>query len=57
MKIEEISLLAQLVDSTDLAARKLETFFQKRDVKNFNKAKEEILAFQKQISKILENGA
>lgn len=54
MKAEDLSLLAQLIESMNLTAKELEKAFEKKDLEKFKKAKEEILKFQKQISEILE---
>jgi len=54
MKREELTLLAQLVESTDSAAKELESALKERNGEKFKKSKSEILRFQKQIAKILE---
>jgi len=54
MKAENLNLLAQLIESMNLAVKEFEKAFEKKDLEKFKKAKEEILKFQKQISEILE---
>jgi len=53
MKYEEITMLSQLIDSIELAYKKLETAFEKKDSENFDKAKKEIIRFHLQINEVL----
>jgi len=52
MKSEDLIAILQLLKSMQETTEKLEKAMNKRDVENFNKAKEEILRFQKEIVKI-----
>ena len=53
MKAEDLNSVAQLIESMDIAAIKLETALEKKDPEEFRKIKMEILKFQKQISELL----
>jgi hypothetical protein len=53
MKTEDMSLLLQLVSSMDLASQELEKAVEKKDAEKFKKVKEEILNFQRQITKLI----
>ncbi|MEK6935853.1 MAG: hypothetical protein AABW67_03630 [Nanoarchaeota archaeon] len=54
MKIEELQILAQLIDSTNSAIEKIEHSYGKNDVEEFAQAKQTILNFNKKISEIIE---
>ena len=56
MKIEELQILAQLIDSIDSGVERIEHSYGKNDVEEFSKAKEIILNFNKKISEIIKNG-
>lgn len=47
---EDITVLKQLIDSLDEAEQKLETFYNKNDPENFNKAKKFITDIVNKIS-------
>jgi len=51
MDLIELQLLAQLIDTIDIAADKLGKSYEKKDSEGFYNAKKTILEFQKQISK------
>ena len=53
MRAEDLSLIAQLVESMNLATQELEKALEEKNAARFKKAKLEILKFQKQIDKIL----
>ncbi len=53
MEIENLKLLAQLIDSEENACNELEQAFKERNSKRIKEIKEEFLNLQKQISKIL----
>jgi len=52
--LEQLQILAQLVDSTELSIDKLEIAYQNNDSENFEKAKKTIFSFQQKISEIIE---
>jgi hypothetical protein len=52
---ETITLIAQLIHSQEEAAKELEKAIKSNDYGRINQIKQEILLFQKQISKTLEN--
>ena len=54
MKAEDLTLVAQLIESMDLASRELEKALEKKDTERFKKVKSEILKFQKQISELIK---
>lgn len=54
MNLENINLLAQIIESMEASSRILETAFVRRDVDKFKKSKEEILKLQKQISEVMK---
>lgn len=57
MKIEELQILAQLIDSTESAVGRIEHSYGKNDVEEFTQAKQTILNFNKKISEIIkQNG-
>jgi len=51
MDLIQLQLLAQLIDSIDIAANKFGKSYEKKDSEGFYKAKKTILEFQKEISK------
>jgi len=53
MKVDDLNLLIQTVESMELATKGLEKALEKGNVENFKKYKLEILKFQKQISELL----
>ena len=53
MNVEEIQILAQLIEAMDDSLRRLEEYYEKKDIENFNKAKKNILDFQEKIDRIL----
>ena len=54
MKAEDLTLIAQLVNSMELAYLKLEKAFEKKNVERIREAKEEVLKFQKQINGLID---
>ena len=50
---EELSIVAQLILAQEEAAKKLEEFYDRKDIENFRKTKAELENFQKQLSDIL----
>ncbi|MBD3253016.1 hypothetical protein GF386_04750 [Candidatus Pacearchaeota archaeon] len=52
--LNELQVLAQLVDNSDIILGKLEKAFNKKDAKGFNEAKKEILEIQRKISDIVK---
>ena len=53
MLVENINLVAQLLDSMELASKELEDALKKNDVEKFQKVKAELLRFQKQMEERL----
>lgn len=51
--INTAQILAQLIEAMQDSLKKLEEYYGKRDIENFNKSKKAILEFQKQIAQIL----
>lgn len=54
--LERLQILAQLVDSIEIAIDKLETAYQDNDSENFGKSKQVIFDFQQKISEIIREG-
>ena len=54
MDDQDILLLAQLVDAIKDAEKRLEEYYNKGDIENFNSAKLQILDFRKKIADILK---
>lgn len=54
MNVEEIQILAQLIEAMNDSERKLEEYYQKRDIENFKKSKKSLLDFQRQIADMLK---
>ena len=54
MKPGDLNLMSQLIESMNLAVEEMEKAVEKKDVKGFEKAKSEILRFQRQISELLK---
>ena len=50
----QLQLLAQLIDSIEIAIEKLGDAYQKKDSEKFYKSKKAILGFQKEISRQLK---
>ena len=53
--LQELEIIAQLVDSMEIALDSLEKSYSEKDAEKFNKLKEEILKFQSKINEILNN--
>ena len=53
MKVEDLGLLAQLIESMDLSVKELEKVLARKDAEKIKIAKNEILKFQREIFKIL----
>ena len=49
MNLQELQLLAQLIDSMDIAVEKLGKAYQKKDSEEFYKSKKSMIDFQKEI--------
>jgi len=54
MKPEELSILVQLIESLEMAVKKLEDSLNSGDGEKTKKIKEEILSFQREIAKIIK---
>lgn len=52
--LEQLQILAQLVDSMEMAIDKLEKSYQNNDSENFQKSKKTISDFQQKILEIIE---
>ena len=52
--LEQLQILAQLVDSMEIAIDKLEKSYQNNDSENFQKSKKTISDFQQKILEIIE---
>ncbi|MDD5191965.1 MAG: hypothetical protein PHH54_04925 [Candidatus Nanoarchaeia archaeon] len=52
--LEHLQLLAQLIDSMEVAINRLERAYQDNDSENFEKAKKVIFDFYQRISEITE---
>jgi hypothetical protein len=52
MDLNELQILAQLVDSLEESSIVLERAYKEKNLENFNKAKQEMLDFYKKISNI-----
>jgi hypothetical protein len=52
--LEELQILAQLIDNIGISIEKLEKAYGKKDAESFNKSKEAILDFKNKISEILK---
>lgn len=55
MDLQELEIIAQLIDSMEIALNNLEKFYSEKDAEKFNKSKEEILKFQSKINEIINN--
>ncbi len=53
LDLQELQILAQLVDNMDVLSSRLEKTYGDNDGENFSKAKQEILNIQKKISEML----
>jgi len=53
-ELEEIQILAQLIDNMDIASDKLAEAYEKNDAEKFNKARDSILDFKNKISEIVK---
>ena len=53
MRAEDLNLIAQLIESMDLATMELEQALEKKDAERFKEVKSEILKFQRQISGLI----
>lgn len=53
--LEQLQLLAQLVDSIEIAVEKLGESYKKNDSEEFYNSKKAIIEFQKEISKQLKS--
>lgn len=54
MDYEKVQIVAQLIQSMQEAEKKLENYYKKKDIENFNNAKKSILKFQKEIKEMIE---
>jgi len=55
-ELGQLQLLAQLIDSMDLAVDKLGKAFEKKDSEKFYNAKKTVLEFQQEISRQIRGG-
>lgn len=53
MNYEEAQIIAQLVSAMEESLKKMEDWYNKRDIANFENAKKVVISFQKQIEEIL----
>jgi len=51
---DDIQILAQLIEALNDSAIRLEEYYGKRDIENFNKSKKALLDFQKKIAEMLK---
>ncbi len=54
LDLQELQILAQLVDNMDIMRGELERKYEENDGESFNKYKREILNIQKKISEMIE---
>jgi hypothetical protein len=54
LDIEQIQLLAQLIDNTEVTIENLEKSYEENNSEDFTKSKQEILEIKKKISNILK---
>ena len=52
MDLDQIQIVAQLVENLDMNYRKLEEIYKNNNAEEFNKIKKEILIIQRKISEI-----
>jgi hypothetical protein len=52
--LEQLQIIAQLIDNLDIITRKLEKAYQDNDSENFNNSKKEIINIKEQINEILK---
>jgi hypothetical protein len=55
LDLQELQILAQLVDNLDVLSKRLERAYGENSGENFSRAKQEILDIQKKIDSILVN--
>ena len=53
LDLQQLQVLAQLIDNMELATKKLEKAYSKNDAQDFTKSKQEIAKIQIQISEIV----
>jgi len=54
LDLEQLQILAQLVDNIEISTNKLEKAYQDNDSEDFQKSRKAILDFQQKISALLE---
>lgn len=54
MNLQELQLLAQLIDSMEIGVEKLGKSYQKKDSEDFYKSKKTIIGFQQQVAKLVK---
>jgi len=52
--IHNLQILAQLIEAMSEASKKLEYYYENRDIENFNLSKKAVLDFQKKIEEMLK---
>lgn len=57
LDLQQLQILAQLVDTMELATKKLEKSYEKKDGEDFSKSKQEIVNIHNQMSKIISEGS
>jgi len=56
LNLEELQLLAQLIDDIEIATTKMEKAYQDNSGEGFQNSKKAILDFQQKITRILDEG-
>jgi len=54
MNLQELQLLAQLIDSMEIAVEKLGKAYEKKDSEDFYNSKKTIVGFQQEIAKMIK---
>ena len=57
LDLEELQILAQLIDNIDILKNKLEKAYSDNDAETFTRSKNEILSTQKKIADILNKSS
>jgi len=52
--INQVQIVAQLIEAMNDSLKKLEYYYEKKDIENFNKSKKSLLDFQNKIANILK---
>ena len=56
IKLEQLQLLAQLIDSMEIAVNRLDKSYEDKDNENFRNSKNAIIDFQQKISRMIQGG-